>query len=381
MSEAEPQTRGASHDRDYHLRGLDVHKKTIAVATVEARASADVRFCGTIANTPEAIRSLLKKLSKDGHRLHLCYEAGPLGYGVHRQSTKLGHRCDVVAPSLIPREPGDKVKTDRRDAMMLAQLLRAGQLTEVWVPDEAHEAMRDLVRMRALAMKDQRKARQQLHSFLLRHGRSFSGNHWTKVHRRWLGGLKFAQPAQHLVLEELLMRSERAEQLCDRLRQAIVDLVPAWTLAPVVAAVQALRGVSILVAATVVAEVGNFSRFESPRQLMAYLGLNPSEHSSGATIKRGSITKTGNSLARTCLVEAAWTYRHPARVTQIIRDRLRGLPEPIRAIAWKAQVRLSSRYRKLTAAGKSAPKAIVAVARELVGFIWAIARLVEPKAA
>ena len=202
--------------------GLDVHKKTIAVATVEGRASADVRFYGTIANTPEAIRSLLKKLSKDGHRLHLCYEAGPLGYGVHRQSTKLGHRCDVVAPSLIPRKPGDKVKTDRRDAMMLAQSLRAGQLTEVWVPDEAHEAMRDLVRMRALAMKDQRKTRQQLMSFLLRHGRSYPGKHWSKMHRRWLGEQKFASPAQHLVIEELLARIERAEELCDRLKAPIV---------------------------------------------------------------------------------------------------------------------------------------------------------------
>lgn len=361
--------------------GLDVHKKTIAVATVEGRAAADVRFYGTIPNTPEAIRSMLRKLGKGGQRLHLAYEAGPLGYNLYRLSTGLGHRCDVVAPSLIPRKAGDKVKTDRRDAMMLAQLLRAGQLTEVWVPDEAHEAMRDLVRMRAQAMKDQRKSRQQLHSFLLRHARVFPGAHWTKAHRRWLGELKFAHPAQHLVLEELLARIEKAEALCDRLKKAIVELVPQWTLAPVVAAVQALRGVSILVAATVVAEVGNFSRFQSPRQLMAYLGLNPSEHSSGATIKRGAITKTGNSLARTCLVEAAWTYRHPARVTQIIRERLKGLPEPIRAIAWKAQVRLSARYRKLTAAGKSAPKAIVAVARELVGFIWAIARLVEPKAA
>ncbi len=286
----------------------------------------------------------------------------------------------MVAPSLIPRKPGDKIKTDRRDAMMLAQLPRAGQLTQVWVPDEAYEAMRDLVRMRAQAMKDLRKTRQQLHSFLLRHPRVFPGKHWTKAHRRWLGEMKFAHPAQHLVLEELLARIERAEELCDRLKKAIVELVPQWTLAPVVAAVQTLRGVSVLVAATVVAQVDNFSRFESPRQLMAYLGLNPSEHSSGATIRRSAITKTGNSPTRTCLVEAAWTYRHPARVTQIIRVRLAGLPEPIRAIAWKAQVRLSSRYRKLVATGKSAPKAIVAVARELVGFIWAIARLVESKA-
>jgi transposase len=209
----------------------------------------------------------------------------------------------------------------------------------------------------------------------------FPGKHWTKAHRGWLGELSFAHLAQLLVLEELLARIERAEELCDRLKTSIVELVPQWTLAPVVAAVQGLRGVSILVAATVVAEVGNFSRFQSPRQLMAYLGLNPSEHSSGATIKRGAITKTGNSLVRTCLVEAASTYRHPARVTKIIRDRLEGLPEPIRAIACKAQVQLSARYRKLIAAGQPAPKAIVAIARELVGFIWAIARLVEPKAA
>jgi transposase len=214
-----------------------------------------------------------------------------MGYNLYRLSTTLGHRCDVVAPSLIPRKPGDKVKTDRRDAMTLAQTLRAGQLTEVWVPDEAHEAMRDLMRMRALAMKDQRKARQQLISFLLRHGRSYPGKHWSKAHRRWLGELTFAQPAQHLVLEELLARIEPAEELCERLKKAIIE------------------------AATVVAEVGNFGRFENPRQLMAYLGLNPSEHSSGATIRREPITKTGNSLARTCLVEAAWTYRHPARVT------------------------------------------------------------------
>jgi transposase len=199
------------------------------------------------------------------------------------------------------------------------------------------------------------------------------------MHRRWLGELVFAHPAQHLALEEMLQRIERAEALCERLKEAILELVPQWSLAPVVQAIQALRGVSLIVAAAIVAEVGCFSRFESPRALMAYLGLNPSEHSSGATIRRGAITKTGNTLARTCLVEAAWTYRFPPRVSQIIRDRLKELPEPIRAVAWKAQVRLSARYRKLTAAGKPGPKVVVAIARELVGFIWAIARMVEPK--
>jgi transposase len=359
--------------------GLDVHKKTVSVAMVEASASGAVRFYGTIANTPDAVRTLCKKLSRDGQQLHFCYEAGPCGYGVYRQLTRLGHRCDVVAPALIPRKVGDRVKTDRRDAMMLAQTLRAGQLTAVWVPDEAHEAMRDLVRLRTQAMRDLRKSRQQLLSFLLRHGRISPFGHWTKMHRRWLGELVFAHPAQHLALEEMLQRIERAEALCGRLKVAILKLVPQWSLSPVVQAIQALRGVSLLVAAVIVAEVGCFSRFENPRTLMAYLGLNPSEHSSGATIRRGALTKTGNTLARTCLVEAAWTYRFPARVSQIIRDRLKELPEPIRSVAWRAQMRLLARYRRLTAAGKPAPKVVVAIARELVGFIWAIARMVEPK--
>jgi transposase len=359
--------------------GLDVHKKTIAVALVDGAAGAEVRFYGTIANTPDTVRVLCRKLAKDGQALHFCYEAGPCGYGVQRQLTRLGHRCDVVAPALIPRKVGDKVKTDRRDAMMLAQTLRAGQLTAVWIPDEAHEAMRDLVRLRAQAVRDLRKMRQQLLSFLLRHGLSSPHGHWTKAHRRWLGELTFAHPAQHLAHEEMLQRIERAEALGDRLKMAIADLVPSWSLAPVVQAIQALRGVSLVVAAVIVAEVGSFGRFESPRQLMAYLGLNPSEHSSGATIRRGAITKTGNALARTCLVEAAWTYRFAPRVSQIIRDRQKDLPEPVRNIAWKAQARLSARYRKLIAAGKPAPKVVVAIARELVGFIWAIARMVEPK--
>ena len=305
--------------------GLDVHKKTISVATVDGSARAEVRFYGTIENTPDAIRLLCKKLSKDGRRVHACYEAGPCGYNVQRHLTRLGHRCDVVAPSRIPRKAGDKVKTDRRDAMTLAQTLRAGQLTEVWVPDQAHEAMRDLVRLRSQAMRDLRKTRQHLLSFLLRHERISPFGHWTKMHRRWLGELKFAHPAQHLALEEMLHRIERAEELCERLKQAIGELVPQWSLAPVVQALQALRGISLITAAVLVAEIGSFERFDNPRQLMAYLGLNPSEHSSGATVRRGAITKTGNALARTSLVEAAWTYRFPARITQIIRDRLRSL--------------------------------------------------------
>src|SRR5690242_7347589 len=229
--------------------GLDVHKETISVAVVAAAAGAAVRFYGTIANTPDAVRLLGRKLSRGGQELHACYEAGPCGYGVQRQLTRLGHRCDVVAPALIPRKVGDKVKTDRRDAMMLAQTLRAGQLTAVWVPDEAHEAMRDLVRLRAQAIRDQRKMRQQLLSFLLRHGLTSPYKHWTRMHRRWLGELTFAHPAQHLAHEEMLQRIERAEALCERLKRAIAELVPQWSLAPVVQAIQALRGVSSVVAA------------------------------------------------------------------------------------------------------------------------------------
>ena len=264
---------------------------------------------GTIANTPDTLRSPCRKLSKDG--LHFCYEAGPCGYGVQRQLTRLGHRRDVVAPALIPRKVGDKVKTDRRDAMMLAQTPRAGQLT-FWVPDEAHEAMRDLVRLRAQAMRDLRKTRQQLLSFLLRHGLSSPYGHWTKMHRRWLGKLTFAHPAQHLAHEEMLQRIEHAAALYDRLKQAIAELLPQWSLAPVVQAIQALRGVSLIVAAVIVAEVGSFGRFENPQQLLAYHGINPSSFQWRYDPSRH---KTGNALARTCLVEAAWTYRFPARVS------------------------------------------------------------------
>lgn len=361
--------------------GLDVHKRTIAVATAPDQPGASCTYYGTIANTPDALRRLARKLGGEGVELHFCYEAGPCGYVVQRRLSQLGHRCDVVAPTLIPRKAGDRVKNDRRDALTLAQNLRAGHLVEVWVPDEAHEAMRDLVRLRALARRDLRRARQQLQSFLLRHGLSYAGTSWSHGHRGWLADLKFAHPAQHLVLQELVHRIERAEELCGRVDQAIVDLLPAWTLGPVVEALQALRGVSVVNAATLVAEIGCFSRFEHPRQLMAYLGLVPSERSSGQTIRRGPITKSGNSLARTCLVEAAWTYRFPARVSRIIQGRSAHLPEPIRATAWKAQVRLTRRYRRLMSAGKVAPKVITAIARELVGFIWAIARMIEPKTA
>ena len=282
----------------------------------------------------------------------------------------------VVAPSLIPRRAGDRVKTDRRDAASLARLHRAGELTAVWVPDTAHEAIRDLVRARLDAVHALRRARQQLSGFLLRQGCHYGRPAWTKLHRRWLSNLKFEQAVHHLVLEDYIQAVETAEARRNRLTAQIEALLPEWTLAPVVAALQTLRGMALVNAATLIAELGDLSRFTDPRQLMAYLGLVPSEHSSGASVKRGSITKAGNSAARRLLIEAAWCYRFPARVSRELLLRQENQPKLIRDIAWKGQVRLCARYRRLARTGKPANVVTAAIARELTGFIWAIARRV-----
>ena len=269
---------------------------------------------------------------------------------------------------------GDRVKTDRRDALMLAKLHRAGELTAIWIPDAAHEAMRDLVRARATAVRVLAKARQHLQGFLLRHERIYHGARaWTLAYRRWLTTVRFEHPAQQIVLQDYIHAVQEAKTRRDRLTQQIEELLPNWSMAPVVAALQSMRGVALVVAVTVVAEVGDFRRFANPRQLMAYLGLVPSEHSSGSSVRRGGITKAGNALARRVLIEGAWTYRMSARVSRKLHDRLEGLPAAVREIAWKAQLRLCSRYRRLAATGR--PKVVVtsAIAREMVGFIWAIA--------
>jgi transposase len=362
--------------------GLDTHKAKIAVAVAEPGREGEVRFHGEIANQPEAVRRLIERLADKHGRLKVCYEAGPCGYGLHRQVTALGHDCTVVAPSLVPRRPGDRVKTNRRDAVALARLHRAGELTAVWIPDPVHEAMRDLVRARTAAMEAVRRARQQLQGFLLRHERVFTGRKtWSPAHRRWLAGLRFAHPAQQIVLQEQIDTIEEAERRRDRLGQQIRELVPDWLMAPVVTALQAMRGVAFLSAVVLVAEVGDFRRFTTPRQLMAWLGLVPSEHSSGAKVERGGITKAGNGRARRVLVEGAWSYRFPARVTSPIQARLDDVPEAVRAIAWKAQVRLCARFRRLVAAGKNVNVVTTAVAREMAAFAWAIACQVQPKEA
>ena len=269
-------------DKSITYVGLDVHKDTIAVALAEAGAHKDVREYGKVANTATALNALAAKLSRAGSELRFCYEAGPCGYGIQRQLSLAGHGCVVVAPSLIPRKPGDRIKTDRRDAINLAKLHRAGELTAVWIPDQAHEAIRDLVRARLAAVRSLRQARQQLSGFLLRHGRHYNRPAWTLMHRRWMAGLKFEQAAHHIVLEDCIAAVEAATARRDRLEAHIEAALPDWSLAPVVRALQALRGMALVAAATVIAELGDITRFANPRQLMAYLGLVPSERSSGA---------------------------------------------------------------------------------------------------
>src|ERR1700681_4849066 len=356
--------------------GLDVHKESIVVAVAEGGLRGEVREYGRIANTATALDRLLRKLGGEGMTLRFCYEAGPCGYGIQRRLSAQGHECIVVAPSLIPKRAGDRVKTDRRDADSLAKLHRAGELTAVWVPDARHEAMRDLVRARLDAVHALRRARQQLSGFLLRQGCHCGRPAWTKLHRRWLAGLKFEQAVHHIVLEDYIAAVEAGEARRDRLPAQIEAMLPDWTLAPVVAALQTMRGMAMVNAATLVAELGDLTRFANPRQLMAYLGLVPSEHSSGSSVKRGGITKAGNAAARRLLIEAAWSYRFPARLSRELLLRQGNPPGPIRDIAWEGPVRLSTRYRRLARTGKPANVVTTAIARELSGFVWAIARQV-----
>ena len=353
--------------------GLDVHKDTITVALAESGKRAEVREYGKIANTPAAFRALLGKLARGGGTLRFCYEAGPCGYGIHRQLRAAGHECVVVAPSLIPRKPGERIKTDRRDGINLAKLHRAGELTPVWVPDPAHEAIRDLVRARQAAVRTLRQARQQLSGFLLRHGHHYNRPAGTLIHRRWLAGLKFEHAVHFIVLQHCIDAVEAAKARRDRLEAQIEAALADWSLAPVVRALQALRGLALVAAATLVAELGDITRFDNPRQLMAYLGLVPSEHSSGARRRQGGITKAGNGAARRMLIEAAWSYRFPARLSREQVVRQEALAKPIRDTAWKAQQRLCRRYRKLALAGKKPTVVTAAIARELAGFVWAIA--------
>lgn len=352
--------------------GLDVHKATIAISVADANGG-EVRYVGEIANTPEAIEKLVRQLRKGDAHLSFCYEAGPCGYGIYRQLSDLGWDCQVVAPSLIPRKAGERVKTDRRDSLMLARLHRAGALTAVWVPDDAQEGLRDLTRAREDMKHLQRQAKQRLSAFLLRYGKCYSGkSNWTQAHYRWLEQQKFGQPVQQIVFQEYVDTVKALSKRIDGLDTQLERVANESVFWPVIEGLMAPRGVNLLTAMTVVAEIGDLRRFDSAPQLMAYLGLVPSEHSSGATRSRGAITKTGNAHVRRVLVEASWTYRHPARKTAHLQRRAERTSEAVQDIAWKAQKRLCARYRLMEGKGKLKVQACTAVARELTGFIWAI---------
>lgn len=359
--------------------GLDDSKYSIAVAVASEGREGEVRSYGTIENTPEAVIKLVRRLGQPKD-LYFAYEAGPCGYGLYRDLVGLGANCIVAAPSRTPRRSGDRIKTDSRDALTLARLHRAGELQPVWVPDEETEAMRDLTRAREDAKSAQTKARQRLQSFLLRHSLRYPGrSSWTKTHWTWLAELRFSQPSQQICLDEYVEAVREASARVVRLEGQVRELVAVWSLGPVVSAMTAHRGVSLVVAATICAELGDLNRFDRASDLMGFVGLVPSLHRTGLSTHRvGAITKTGNAHVRRVLVEAAWAYRHPARRTAHLRRRLEGQPEEVQAISWKGQVRLCGRHRRMIARGKHPNKVTTAIARELIAFLWATARMVKP---
>lgn len=357
--------------------GLDVHKESIAVAYAAKDYGADVVYLGSIGTRQCDIDKLVRQLQSKAKRLVFVYEAGPCGYWLYRYLTKKGYDCWVVAPSLIPKKAGDRVKTDRRDALQLARLMRSGDLTPVYVPKVEDEAIRDLCRAREDVLRDLKAAKLRLKAFLLRHDIRYTGQAtWNPAHLRWLSAVVCPTPAQQIVFQEYVRAVNEQTERLQRLEQELHEQVKSWRLNPVVEALQALRGVQFTVAVTTVAELGDLTRFENPRQLMGYLGLTPSASSSGERRRQGSITKAGNTHARRALVEGAWAYRYPAKVSRHLQLRLENQPKAIQDISWKAQVRLCTRYRRLLARGKHANQVVVAIARELVGFMWAIAQQV-----
>jgi len=356
--------------------GLDVHKDSMSMGVAQA-AGGEARFVCTLAHD---VAKLIKLLGRYGQpsEVRVVYEAGPTGYGLYRALIQRGYGCQVIAPSLIPKRAGVRIKTDRRDGVKLAGLSRAGELTAVWVPDEADEAMRDLVRAREDAVEVRHGARMQLKAFLLRQGVRYSGKtSWGPAHARWLATLSFARSGQQLAFAEYWQAVRAAHERVERFNAALSQAVVDWRFEPVVRALMSLRGLDLVSALTLVAEIGDIARFDSARELMGYLGLVPSEHSSGAAVRKGSITKTGNAHARRVLTEAAWNYRFPARIARALSVRQEAVAEPIRALSWKAQLRLCGRFRSLSVRGVHQNKVCVAVARELAGFIWAIARQVS----
>lgn len=354
--------------------GLDVHKKSISIASADQERDAETRYYGKIGHDMDQLMKVFRKFISQGSELRCVYEAGGCGYHLYRFLTSNGIDCIVVAPSKMPRKSGDRLKNDKRDSMTLARLHRAGELTAIYVPNEEDEALRDLVRARSDAQNAHKRAKQQLTAFLLRYHIVFSGkSRWSKAYFSWLADISMSHPGQQITLQEYTdtvnMCSERVARLTEQIRQ----LSEQCRLKDLIKGIQSMRGVSLIVAATLAAEIGDFSRFEHPEQIMAYLGLIPSEFSSGERQRKGSITKTGNGHVRKALIEAAQAYRLPARKSRVILKRQDGVPQKICDISWKAQLRLCGRYQQLINKGKNANVVKTAVARELAGFVWAIA--------
>jgi transposase len=356
--------------------GLDVHKDSIAIAAAEAGRE-QPRFIGTVGSELKELLRALKSLGGPQNQ-HVVYEAGPCGYGLVRELCSRGYTCEVIAAGRITRPRGERIKTDRRDALTLARLARSGDLVRVSVPDERDEAIRDLSRAREDALRARLKARQQLKALLLRHGLHYrDGTSWTAAHERYLANISFDHPAQHIAFAEYRQAVSESHERVQRLTEALRCQCEHWRMRSLVGALATLRGIDFLASVTLVAEIGDFCRFSHPSELMSYLGLVPSEYSTGESQRRGSITKTGNSHARRVLIEAAWNYRFPARMSRLMQMRHEGQPREIREIAWRAQLRLTHRYRRLNLRKMHVNKICVAIARELAGFLWDVARRVN----
>lgn len=353
--------------------GMDVHKDSISISVAAEGRDKEVRYYGTIKNHTDQLYKVMRKLTSTNAELRCVYEAGPCGYNIYRFLTNKNIDCKVIAPSLIPRKSGNRIKTDRRDSAALAKLHRSGELTPVCVPAPEDEALRDLVRAREDSQKALRTAKQQLGAFLLRHDYVYSGrNKWSKAYFTWLADISMPHPAQQIALQEYIDTVRICKERSSRLTDQILELSGQSPQKELIGALQSMRGVSLIVSTTLAAEIGDLKRFATPGQLMAFLGLIPSEYSTGEKKKRGAITKTGNSHARKALVEAAQAYRLTARKSRAILKRQSGVSEKIQEIAWKAQVRLCGRYKKLTGKGKNSNLVKTAIARELAGFVWAI---------
>ena len=354
--------------------GLDVHKESIVPAFATARSDSKPQSLGSVSNDYTRLKSKLLKLGAP-ETIKVCYEAGPTGYGLYRRLAADGFHCEVVAPAKTPKVQGDRIKTDKRDARKLAGFLRSGHLVAIRVPTPEEESLRDLLRTRETMTKQACCLKRKISSLLLRHERSWSRSTWTLIHREWLRKQTFDQLGTRLSLECYLEQLEQREKTVAELDREVEALVKTMKAYDLICALQALKGIKLLTAATIVAELGDFRRFPCAGKLMSFVGLTPSEHSSGDKQSRGPITRAGNGRLRRLIVEAAWAYWRSPHRSKLLLARSKGVSSEVQDLAWKAQKRLNRRLQRMTKAGKDGRKALIAVARELTGFIWAIGQM------